>query len=67
MSVLLIFILASMQCKICNWFFTILLDGRSTQTSTGSSVYVYDGLHKVLTLPATVLLAKTITVPLSKY
>ena len=30
-----------------------------SQTSTGLSVYVYGGLHKVLTLPATVLLAKT--------
>ena len=29
-----------------------------TQTSTGWSVYVYGGLHKVLTLPETVLLAK---------
>ena len=32
-----------------------------SQTSTGLSVYVYGGLHvnKALTLPATVLLAKT--------
>ena len=32
-----------------------------SQTSTGLSVYVhvYGGLHKVLTLPVTVLLAKT--------
>ena len=29
-----------------------------SQTSTGLSVYVYGGLHKMLTLPATVLLAK---------
>ncbi len=29
-----------------------------SQTSTGLSVYVYGGLHKVLTLPATVLFAK---------
>ena len=28
-------------------------------TSTGLSIYVNGGLHKVLTLPATVLLAKT--------
>ena len=28
-------------------------------TSTGFSVYAYGGLHKVLTLSATVLLAKT--------
>ena len=31
-----------------------------SQTSTGLSVYVYGGLHKVLTLPATFLLAKPI-------
>ena len=31
-----------------------------SQTSTGLSVYVYGGLHKVLTLPTTVLLAKPI-------
>ena len=30
-----------------------------SQTSTGLSVYAYDGLHEVLTLQATVLLAKT--------
>ena len=30
-----------------------------SQTSTGLSVYVYGGSHKVLTLPANVLLAKT--------
>ena len=30
-----------------------------SQTSTGLSVYVLCGLHAVLTLPATVLLAKT--------
>ena len=30
-----------------------------SQTSTGLSVYVYGGLHKALTLPALVLLAKT--------
>ena len=30
-----------------------------SQTSTGLSVYVYGGLHKEPTLPATVLLAKT--------
>ena len=30
-----------------------------SQTSTGLSVYVYGGLHKVLTLPAIFLLAKT--------
>ena len=29
-----------------------------SQTSSGLSVYVHGGLHKVLTLPATVLLAK---------
>ena len=29
-----------------------------SQTSTGLSVYVYGGLYKVLTLPATVLIAK---------
>ena len=29
-----------------------------SQTATGLSVYVYGGLHKVVTLPATVLLAK---------
>jgi hypothetical protein len=31
-----------------------------SQTSTGLSVYVSGGLHKVLTLPKTVLLEKTI-------
>ena len=30
-----------------------------SQTSTGLSVYVYGGLHKVLTLPAIFLLAQT--------
>ena len=30
-----------------------------SQTTTGLSVYVSGGLHKVLPLPATVLLAKT--------
>ena len=30
-----------------------------SQTSTGFTAYVYGGLHKVLTLPATVFLAKT--------
>ena len=30
-----------------------------SQTSTGLSVYVYGGLHTVLTLLATVLLEKT--------
>ena len=38
-----------------------------SQTSTGLSVYVHGGLHEVLTLPTTVLLAKTIfcNVPLT--
>ena len=31
-----------------------------SRTSTGLSVYVYGGLHKVLTLPAILLLAKSI-------
>ena len=31
-----------------------------SQTSTGLSVYVYGGLHEVLTLPSTFLLAKPI-------
>ena len=46
MSVLFIFILALMQCKICNWFllFSRDPDGRSTDLS----VYVYGGLHNVL-------------------
>ena len=58
---LFIFILASMQCKIYNRFFTILSWPRwrnRSQTSTGLSVYVYGGLYKVLTLPAPVLLTK---------
>ena len=60
MRVLLIFVLASMQRKICNRFFTILtgMVDRSW-ISTGLSVNVYGG-HKVLTLPATFLLAKPI-------
>ena len=29
------------------------------QTSTGLSVYVYGGLHKVITLPATFFASKT--------
>ena len=33
-----------------------------SQTSTGVSLYVYGELHKVLTLPATLLLAKNISV-----
>ena len=38
-----------------------------SQTSAGLSVYVYGGLHKVPTLPVTVLLAKPILyVPLNK-
>ena len=37
-----------------------------SQTSTGLSIYVYDGLHYVLTLPATFLPAKpSRNVPLS--
>ena len=32
---------------------------RSQTFTSGLSVYVYGGLHEVLTLPATVLLAKT--------
>ena len=36
-----------------------MADQSQSQTSRGLSVYVYGGLHKVLTLPATVLLAKT--------
>ena len=31
-----------------------------SQTSTGLSAYISGGLHKVLTVPATVLLAKPI-------
>ena len=38
--------------------FFFLVTNRS-QTSTGLSVHGYGGLHKVLTMPATVLLAKT--------
>ena len=39
-----------------------------SQTSTGLLVYIYGGLHKVCTLPATVLLAKPIMfVPLKSY
>ena len=38
-----------------------------SQTSTGLSVYVYDGLHKVLTLPATVVRKKQFcNVPIRK-
>ena len=40
-----------------NYFLVPQMAGRS-QTSTDLSVYVYGGLHKVLTLPAHVLLGK---------
>ena len=49
--------------KICNNLFHCSLVTQMadrSQTSTALSVYVYDRLHKVLTLPATVLLAKPI-------
>ena len=47
---------------MCNRFLDFLLNGMAdrSQTHTGLSVYVYiiyGGLHKVLTLPATVLFA----------
>ena len=61
-SVLFILILASMQCKICNRFFTILscprwpIDLKLLQVCQ----FMYNGgLHAVLTPPATSLLAKT--------
>ena len=38
-----------------------------TQTSTGLSVHVYGELHKVLTLPATVLLTKPNSVSLGVF
>ena len=58
-SVLFIFILASMQCKICNRFFTILSDPDGRPISNFDRFSLCLGwIHKVLTLPATVLLAK---------
>ena len=45
--------------RIVHYFLVTQIADRS-RTSTGLSVYVYGRLHKVLTLPATILLAKTI-------
>ena len=57
------------KCKCiigCHYFLVTQIADRS-QTSAGLSVYVTGGLHKVPTLPVTVLLAKPILyVPLNK-
>ena len=55
------FVLASMQCKICNRFFFILLRPRWSINLKLLQVcqYVHGGLHKVCTLPATFFASKT--------
>ena len=54
-SILLFFVFINVMQNVLLFFhyFRVSKMADRSQTSTGLSVYVYDGLHKVLTLPAT--------------